>query len=38
MYQDGGVMLKDLADRCSEEEWEKLVCEFFLVDENTKRH
>ena len=38
MYQDGGVMLTDLADRCSQQEWEKLVAEFFLVDENTKQH
>lgn len=38
MYQDGGVLLKDLADRCSAEEWEKLVGEFFLADENTKKH
>jgi glycine cleavage system H protein len=38
MYQDGGVMLTDIADRCSAEEWEKLVREFFLVDENTKQH
>jgi glycine cleavage system H protein len=37
MYQDGGVILRDLADRCSAEEWEKLVSEFFLVDENTKQ-
>jgi glycine cleavage system H protein len=36
MYQDGGVLLTDLADRCSEEEWEKLVSEFFLVNESTK--
>jgi glycine cleavage system H protein len=38
MYQDGGVMLTNLADRCSEEEWGRLVHEFFLVDENTKQH
>jgi glycine cleavage system H protein len=36
MYQDGGVMLTNLADRCSDEEWGRLVSEFFLVDENTK--
>ena len=38
MYQDGGVMLTDLGDRCSAEEWEKLVGEFFLVNESTKQH
>ncbi len=38
MYQDGGVMLTDLADRCSDEEWENLVGEFFLVDQDTKQH
>jgi hypothetical protein len=32
MYQDGGVMLKNLSDRCSDEEWEALKKEFFLVD------
>jgi glycine cleavage system H protein len=37
MYQDGGFMMTDLADRCSEEEWKRLVKEFFLVDEPTKR-
>jgi glycine cleavage system H protein len=38
MYQDGGIMLKNLADRCSEEEWGRLVSEFFLVDEQTPKH
>jgi glycine cleavage system H protein len=38
MYQDGGVMLTNIADRCSDEEWKRLVSEFFLVDENTKSH
>ena len=28
--QDGGVLLHGLADRCSEDEWEKLTSEFFL--------
>ena len=32
MYQDGGVLLKNLADRCSDEEWQKIAGEFFLVD------
>lgn len=36
MYQDGGVILTDLSDRCSDEEWEKLVREFFLTDQPTK--
>ena len=38
MYQDGGVMLPDLADRCSDEEWERLLREFFLADTTTKQH
>jgi len=38
MYQDGGIMLTDLADRCSDEEWGRIVSEFFLVDETTKQH
>lgn len=32
MYQDGGVLLKDLADRCSDEEWQDIAREFFLAD------
>ena len=32
MYQDGGLLIKDLADRCSDEEWESLKKEFFLVE------
>jgi glycine cleavage system H protein len=31
-YQDGGVLLKNLGDRCSDEEWEALKKEFFLVE------
>jgi len=38
MYQDGGVMLTDLADRCSDEEWDRLIREFFLADTHTKQH
>ena len=34
MYQDGGVMLHNLSDRCSDREWESLVHEYFLIDEN----
>lgn len=34
MYQDGGVMVKNLADRCSDDEWNRLVKEFFLVDDS----
>jgi glycine cleavage system H protein len=33
MYQDGGVMVNNLSDRCSDEEWNRLVKEFFLVDD-----
>jgi glycine cleavage system H protein len=38
MYQDGGVLMRNLAERCSEDEWSRLVHEFFLVDENTNQH
>ena len=31
MYQDGGLLMKDISDRCSDEEWEALKQEFFLV-------
>ena len=33
MFQDGGVILKDISDRCSDDEWKRLVKEFFLTDE-----
>ena len=34
LYQDGGVMVQSLSDRCSDSEWQSLVQEFFLIDEN----
>lgn len=33
MYQDGGVMLRGLADRCSDDEWRRLSTEFFHTNE-----
>jgi glycine cleavage system H protein len=33
MYQDGGVLMKDLAERVSDDEWNLLAKEFFLADE-----
>jgi len=36
MYQDGGAMLDNLGDRCSDEEWERLVRTFFLTGIQTK--
>lgn len=35
LYQDGGVMMNNLADRCSDPEWRRLVKEFFLTDETS---
>jgi glycine cleavage system H protein len=35
MYQDGGVMITNLADRCSDDEWKRLLKQFLLVDEST---
>lgn len=35
MYQDGGVIVKDLADKASDGEWAALTKEFFLVDETS---
>ncbi len=35
MYQDGGELLKDLADRCSDDEWTKVTRMFFMTDEST---
>lgn len=31
MYQDGGVIIKDIAEKVSDEEWKMLAKEFFLV-------
>jgi glycine cleavage system H protein len=36
MYQDGGVLMKNLADRCSDEEWDAIVREFFHVETKPK--
>ncbi len=30
MYQDGGEMIRDLSDKCSDAEWDAIVNEFFL--------
>lgn len=35
LYQDGGVPIKNLADKCTDEEWSRLGKEFFLVDDST---
>jgi glycine cleavage system H protein len=32
MYQDGGVMVSNLSERCSDEEWKGLTKEFFLTE------
>jgi glycine cleavage system H lipoate-binding protein len=32
MYQEGGVMLQNLADKCSDEEWGGIAKQFFQVD------
>lgn len=34
--QDGGVLLQGLADRCSDDEWERLAKEFFLSQETDR--
>lgn len=34
MYQDGGLIVKDLSDRISDEEWNALAEELFLVSNN----
>jgi glycine cleavage system H lipoate-binding protein len=33
MYHDGGVMVTNLADRCSDEEWQRVAKQFFLADQ-----
>jgi len=32
MYQDGGILVSNLAERCSDEEWKRLTKEFFLTE------
>jgi len=36
MYQDGGMIVNDLADRCSDEEWKAITTDFFLADDKAK--
>jgi hypothetical protein len=36
MYHDGGVLVKDIADHCSDDEWNAIAKEFFFVDEPTQ--
>jgi glycine cleavage system H protein len=35
MYQDGGELMKNIGDRCSDEEWGAIAQEFFLVNDTT---
>lgn len=32
MYQEGGVLLRNLADKCSDDEWHAITKRFFLFD------
>ena len=32
MFQEGGVMIQNLADRCSDDEWKAIARQFFLED------
>lgn len=32
MFQEGGVLLQNLADRCSDDEWSAIARKFFLVE------
>ncbi len=32
MYQDGGILVSNLSERCSDEEWKRLTKEFFLTE------
>lgn len=36
MYQDGGVLLHNLSDRCSDKEWETIVNDVFLVHDDNR--
>jgi glycine cleavage system H protein len=37
LYQDSGELVRDLSEKCSDQEWSGLVKEFFLVDLTTLR-
>ncbi len=37
LCQDGGELVRDLADKCSDQEWDALVKEFFLSDNSHNR-
>ena len=32
MYQDGGELVRDLSDRCSDDEWSRITRSFFLTE------
>ncbi len=36
MYQDGGEFVRDLSDKCSDDEWNALVKEFFHSDPKSR--
>jgi hypothetical protein len=38
LYQDGGLMMRNISDRCSDEEWDNIVKQFFLVNEPANTH
>jgi glycine cleavage system H lipoate-binding protein len=37
MYQDGGVLVHNLSDRCSDKEWAAIVSDVFLVQDDATR-
>jgi glycine cleavage system H protein len=37
LMQDGGVMVENLAEHCSEEEWKAICKEFFLYEEQSQK-
>jgi glycine cleavage system H protein len=37
MYQDGGLLMKNISDRCSDDEWDGIVRQFFLVNEPAQK-
>jgi glycine cleavage system H protein len=37
MYQDGGVLMEGLTDRCSDDEWSRLVDKFFMTEVETTK-
>lgn len=36
-YQDGGIIIKNLSDRASDDEWRTIAKEFFLAEDSAEQ-